>query len=84
MSERPEARARVLESLNRLFGDRGVPLETLGDDDNLAQRLEWDSMDVVDLSLEFRRRLGAPIPEDLDQINTIARLTQWVISAESR
>ena len=71
-------RAKVVEALTRLFGDRGVDIRTLADDDALHERLEWDSMDIVDLGMEFERRLGVTLPEEVGEINTIARLVSFL------
>ena len=71
-------RAKVVEALTRLFGDRGVDIGTLADDDALQERLEWDSMDIVDLGMEFERRLGVTLPEEVGEINTIARLVSFL------
>mgnify|MGYP002631949495 CR=1 FL=1 len=67
-------RDKVLASLERVFGDREVELATLSDEDRLDQLLEWDSMDVVDLGMEFKRRHGVKLPEDLEQVNSIGKL----------
>lgn len=64
----------MLHALERLFGDRGVDLAALRAEDCLADALDWDSMDVVDLGMELRRHHGVEIPEDIDQIDTIAKL----------
>ena len=71
-------RAKVVEALTRLFGDRGVDISTLADDDALHERLEWDSMDIVDLGMEFESRLGVTLPEEVGEINTIARLVSFL------
>ena len=71
-------RAKVVEALTRLFGDRGVDISVLEDDADLQERLEWDSMDIVDLGMEFERRLGVTLPEEADEINTIARLVGFL------
>ncbi|MFT5683958.1 MAG: acyl carrier protein, partial [Myxococcota bacterium] len=39
-------RAKVVEALVRLFGDRDVDISTLTDDADLSEQLEWDSMDI--------------------------------------
>jgi acyl carrier protein len=67
-------RAQVVEALVRLFGDRDVDIDALADDADLSEHLEWDSMDVVDLGMEFERRLGVALPEEVSAINTISRL----------
>ena len=71
-------RVRVVEALSRLFGDRGVDINTLADDADLSERLEWDSMDIVDLGMEFERRLGVMLPEEAGEINTISRLVGFL------
>ncbi|MDG1479114.1 MAG: acyl carrier protein [Myxococcota bacterium] len=71
-------RARVVAALERLFGDRGVDIGALKDDDDLSEHLEWDSMDIVDLGMEFERRLDAKLPEEVDAINTISRLVGFL------
>jgi len=71
-------RAKVVEALTRLFGDRGVDISTLADDEALQERLEWDSMDIVDLGMEFERRLGVTLPEEVGEINTISRLVSFL------
>jgi len=71
-------RARVVAALERLFGDRGVDIDALKDDDDLSEHLEWDSMDIVDLGMEFERRLEAKLPEEVDAINTISRLVGFL------
>ena len=71
-------RSRVVEALDRLFGDRGVDIGGLADDADLGEHLEWDSMDVVDLGMEFERRLGVTIPEEIGEINTISRLVGFL------
>lgn len=67
-------RDKVIASLESLFGDRDVDIAALGDGDRLDELLEWDSMDVVDLGMEFKRRHGVKLPEDLEQIATVGRL----------
>jgi acyl carrier protein len=67
-------RDKVIASLESLFGDRDVDIAALGDGDRLDELLEWDSMDVVDLGMEFKRRHGVNLPEDLEQIATVGRL----------
>ena len=67
-------REAVIASLTRLFEDRGVDIAALEDDEDLAERLGWDSMDIVDLGMEFERRHGATLPRVVEEINTIARL----------
>ena len=69
-------RELVIASLVRLFEDRGVDIAALGDDEDLAARLGWDSMDIVDLGMEFERRHDTPLPREVAEINTITRLCQ--------
>ena len=71
-------RAKVVEALERLFGDRGVNITDLTDEADLSESLEWDSMDIVDLGMEFERRLGVTLPEEVGEINTIARLVGFL------
>ncbi|MCB9745668.1 MAG: acyl carrier protein [Alphaproteobacteria bacterium] len=68
----------VRASLERLFGDRGVDLAEVEPGQRLPELLDWDSMDVVDLGMEFKRRLGVELPEDVEQIDTITKLTALV------
>lgn len=69
---------KVRAALERLFGDRGVVIAELTPEESLTDVLDWDSMDVVDLGLEFRRSLGVTLPEEADAIDTIARLVALV------
>ena len=71
-------RTKVVEALLRLFGDRGVDIGALDDDADLGEQLEWDSMDLVDLGMEFERRLGVKLPEEIGEVNTIARLVGFL------
>lgn len=64
----------VVRSLERVFGDRGVDIGALHDGDSLSRALEWDSMDVVDLGLEFKRRHQVKLPEELAAVDSIGRL----------
>lgn len=68
------AREAVIASLKRLFGDRGVDIDALRDDEDLPARLGWDSMDVVDLGMELERLHGVRLSQAVDEIRTIARL----------
>jgi acyl carrier protein len=60
--------------LGRLFLDRDVDLAALSDDANLGECLQWDSLDRVDLGLEFQHSLGVRLPDDREQVYTIAYL----------
>ncbi|MCB9741069.1 MAG: acyl carrier protein [Alphaproteobacteria bacterium] len=73
-----QSESEVLRSLERLFGDRGVKLSELAAGQSLAEALDWDSMDVVDLGMEFKRSLGVELPEDVEQIDSIAKLVALV------
>ena len=71
-------RAQVITALERLFGDRGVNIADLSDSADLSEQLEWDSMDIVDMSMEFEHRLNTKLPEVVGEINTIARLVAFL------
>lgn len=76
-----QSESEVMRSLERLFGDRGVELSELSAAQRLPEVLDWDSMDVVDLGMEFKRRLGVELPEDVEQIDSIAKLVALVDAA---
>ncbi len=67
-------RGQIVAVLERLFSDRGVDIAALSDAVDLSEALEWDSMDVVDLGMELERCLGVSIPEEVERINSIAKL----------
>ena len=70
-----DLRATVLEILAELFGDRdGVDVAGLTDASDLAEALDMDSMDVVDLAMELENRLNAEIEGKPSEIKTLAAL----------
>jgi len=71
-------RTHVTTSLKRLFGDRGVEIDALGDDDDLVEALEWDSMDVVDLGMEFERQHDVELPKEAASFDTIRKLVAFL------
>ena len=73
-------RERVIEALVRLFTDREVNIAALPDDADLGLHLHWDSMDIVDLGLEFQHRLGVRLPDELTELYTISRLVHLLDS----
>lgn len=70
-------REHVITSLKRLFGDRGVDIDSLSDDEDLIERLEWDSMDAVDMGMEFERQHDVVLPREAEAFNTIAKLVAF-------
>lgn len=67
-------RESVVASLKRLFGDRGVNIDALNDETDLIEALDWDSMDAVDLGMEFERAHNVVLPQQAEQFNTISKL----------
>jgi acyl carrier protein len=71
-------REHVIASLKRLFGDRGVDIDSITDDsEDLIDRLEWDSMDAVDMGLEFERRHDVVLPREARDFNTINKILSF-------
>ena len=70
-----DVRAVVIEILEQLFGDReGVDVAALTDRSDLAEALDLDSMDVVDLAMELETRLDAEIEGKPSEIRTLPAL----------
>lgn len=76
------ARERVLDSLERLFADRDVEVRGLDDGQSLSEALDWDSMDIVDLGMEFKRRHGLELPEGLESVDSLALLVKLLESRD--
>ena len=69
-------REKILEVLVSLFGDRGVDLQSVSDDDNLSDILGWDSMDIVDMILALERRWQLQLADDLPSRVTLAEILE--------
>ena len=70
-----DIRATTLQILDELFGDRdGVDVTALTDASDLAEALDLDSMDVVDLAMELENRLDAEIEGKPSEIRTLSAL----------
>jgi acyl carrier protein len=75
-------RDELRDVLATLFADRGLDVATLRDEDDLREKMAWDSMDFVDLSMEVRQRLQIRLPDDLTAY-TLAALVQAAEAARS-
>ncbi|EDM79635.1 hypothetical protein PPSIR1_21444 [Plesiocystis pacifica SIR-1] len=69
-------REKILEVLTTIFDDRDADFAAIGDDDDLAELLGWDSVDVVDLVLEMERRWQVRLADDLPDVVTLALLVE--------
>jgi acyl carrier protein len=73
----PDTRAVFLEELSRVAPD--IDPETVGDDDNIQDDLDLDSMDVLNLVAALHARLGIDIPEqDYPEISTPNRAATYL------
>jgi len=77
---RTELEAAFRGILADLFPDHDVT--ALGDDDDLVEALDLDSMAQIDVVLEIERRLGLHIPdEELTQLTTVRASVDYLESS---
>lgn len=72
-----EARAIVIEEIEKLAPD--VAPVSIGDDEDVREALDLDSMDIFNLIAALHLRLGTDIPDaDAAQFVTIRGGAQWL------
>lgn len=74
-----DARAAIVASIGTVAPD--AELDSLGDDDDLVETLDLDSMDVLNIVTELHRRTGVDIPErDYGKLDCLATFVQYVVA----
>jgi len=67
---REEIRKNVIEIISGILPDQN--LSSIDDEDSLREKLGLDSMDVLDIAMEFRKKFKIPIgTEDLAQLSSL-------------
>ncbi|MDR3110115.1 MAG: acyl carrier protein [Planctomycetaceae bacterium] len=73
-----EIKAAVIEILSEISPDDD--LSTLKDDVSFREQLSMDSMDVLDVVLELRKRLKVQIPEeDYPKLDTMNSTVEYLL-----
>ena len=75
-------RSKVVDALVGVAPD--VDPESLGDDDDLRDDLDLDSMDFLNLLVAVHDRLGIEVPEaDYARVRTVGQLVEYVTARRS-
>lgn len=72
-----ESRAIVIEEIEKIAPD--VAPVSIGDDEDVREALDLDSMDIFNLIAALHQRLGVDIPDaDAAKFVTIGTAAEWL------
>ena len=75
----------VLKAVKQIMGERlGIPADEIQQQQALIEYLGFDSLDIVELTMEIEEHFDISVPDEAGQrINTIADVTDGVIQLRS-
>lgn len=77
----PPSRDRVLEDVKQIISESsGVPIEQIDETETPLHNLPWDSLDLVECSMEIEEQFGIDVPDDLmDRARTVGDVADEVL-----
>ena len=75
-------RDHVIENLKQIVSESsGVPFEQIDETQTLLHELPWDSLDLVECSMEIEEQFGINVPDELmDRARTVANVADEVLT----
>jgi acyl carrier protein len=71
------------QTLIEILTELGIDSAEIADDTRLGTGLELDSTDMVEVSLELKRRLGVTVELEIERDLTVAEVSQLVDQAHA-
>jgi acyl carrier protein len=80
------SREQVLEQVKAIVGESsGVPPAEIGESHPLLRELPWDSLDLVECTMEIEEQFDVSIPDELvDEARTIGDIADGVMALVAR